>query len=157
RHDEEWLRSHYSSRHGPVRLANHSEHQGALIVAGPRSRELLMRVSDADLSNAAFPYLAARSLRIAGTGVLALRASYVGELGWELHVAVADLPAVYDRLTEAGRALGLAHFGLYALDSLRLEKGYRSWKADLTSEYSPLAASLERFVRLDKMADFVGR
>jgi len=72
-------------------------------------------------------------------------------------VAGEHLPRVYGRLVEAGRALRLAHFGLYALDSLRLEKGYRSWKADLTTEYSPLAASLGRFVRLDKPADFIGK
>src|SRR5262249_35102054 len=88
--------------------------------------------------------------------VLALRVSYVGELGWELHVPIPLLAQVYDQLVDAGRALQLQHFGLYALDSLRLEKGYRSWKADLTTEYSPLAASL-RFVSLDKPAASIGR
>ena len=156
RHDADWLQSHLSSG-SAVRIANQSEQFGALILAGPRTRELLAAVTDADLSGSAFPWLGARSLHIAGTEVLALRVSYVGELGWELHVAGEHLPRVYGRLVEAGRALRLAHFGLYALDSLRLEKGYRSWKADLTTEYSPLAASLGRFVRLDKPADFIGK
>jgi dimethylglycine dehydrogenase len=89
--------------------------------------------------------------------VLALRVSYVGELGWELHLPVEELSVVYEALRAAGADLGLAHFGLYALESLRLEKCYRSWKADLGTEYSPLAASLERFVALDKSAPFIGR
>lgn len=157
RHDAEWLRAHLPVGSTGVQVANQTEQFGALILAGPRTRELLMAVTDADLSGSAFPWLAARSLRIAGTEVLALRVSYVGELGWELHVASERLPQVYDCLVAAGRALQLAHFGLYALDSLRLEKGYRSWKADLTTEYSPLAASLGRFVRLDKPVDFIGK
>ena len=157
RHDAEWLRTHLGSGPAGVHIANQTEQFGALILAGPRTRELLTAVTDADLSSSAFPWLAARSLHIAGVEVLALRVSYVGELGWELHVASERLPQVYDCLVAAGRALQLGHFGLYALDSLRLEKGYRSWKADLTTEYSPLAASLGRFVRLDKPVDFIGR
>jgi len=157
RHDEDWLRAHYSPVHGEVRIANLTERYGTLVVAGPLSRELLARVTDADVSNAGFPWLCARALRIAAADVLALRVSYVGELGYELHVARADLAAVHARLVEAGRELSLGHFGLYAVESLRLEKCYRSWKADLTSEYTPLTASLERFVRLDKAADFIGR
>ena len=157
RHDEHWLRSHRSDRHGRVSVANVTACYGSLIVVGPRSRELLSRVTHADLSNAAFPWLAVRAISIADTPVLAVRVNYVGELGWELHVPSEQLAVVYECLVARGRELGLAHFGLYAMESLRLEKCYRSWKADLTSEYSPLMASLERFVRLDKPADFVGR
>jgi len=126
-------------------------------VVGPRSRELLSCVTDADLSNAAFPWLSVRTIRIAGTEVLALRVSYAGELGWELHVANSGLAAVYDRLIAAGGRFALAHAGLHALESLRLEKCYRSWKMDLSREYSPFASSLDRFVQLDKAADFIGR
>jgi dimethylglycine dehydrogenase len=126
-------------------------------VVGPRSRELLSSVTDADLSNAAFPWLTVRAISIAGTSVLALRVNYVGELGWELHVQSGQLALVYERLVARGREFALAHFGLYAMESLRLEKCYRSWKADLTSDYTPLMASLDRFVRLDKTADFIGR
>jgi len=86
-----------------------------------------------------------------------MRLNYVGELGWELHLPEEQLPRVHDLLLGAGEQFELGHFGLYAMESLRLEKCYRSWKADLTSEYSPLHASLERFVRLDKTADFIGR
>jgi dimethylglycine dehydrogenase len=157
RHDEDWLRTHCSQRHGPLSIANVTARYGSLIVVGPRSRELLARITGADLSNTAFPWLAVRSIPIGYTDVLAMRLNYVGELGWELHVPSEHLAAVHELLVEAGRELGLAHFGLYAMDSLRLEKCYRSWKVDLTSEYTPLRASLDRFVRLDKAADFIGK
>jgi dimethylglycine dehydrogenase len=98
-----------------------------------------------------------RALSIADTPVLALRVNYVGELGWELHVPSGQLAVVYELLVARGREFALAHFGLYAMESPRLEKCYRSWKADLTSDYTPLSASLERFVRPDKTADFIGR
>ncbi len=157
RHDEDWLKGHRSPTYGPVGIANLTERFSTLVVAGPRSRELLARLTAADLSDAAFPWLAVRAIEIAGAPVLALRVSYVGELGYELHVAMEQLTAVHARLVAAGHDLGLRHFGLYAMESLRLEKCYRSWKADLTTEYTPLAASLGRFVRLDKAADFIGR
>jgi dimethylglycine dehydrogenase len=157
RHDENWLTGHLSQHHGTVSLANLTTRYGALILAGPRSRALLARVSSADFSNAAFPWLAARTISVGAIEVLALRVSYVGELGWELHVPVAQLASVYEALLSAGGDLGLVHFGLYAVESLRLEKCYRSWKADLSSEYSPLAAALDRFVDLDKRTPFLGR
>ena len=157
RHDEHWLESQRSARHGPVTIETVTTRYGTLLVTGPRARELLAGVTSADLSNAAFPWLAVRTIPLGGRAVLAMRVSYVGELGWELHVPSEHLVSVYALLTAAGAALGLAHLGLYAVDSLRLEKCYRSWKQDLSSDYSPLAASLDRFVRLDKAADFVGR
>jgi dimethylglycine dehydrogenase len=157
RHDEEWLRSHLSQRYGPVHITNVTAHYGSLLIAGPRARDLLATVTEADLSNAAFPWLTVRSIAVAFTTAIAIRASYTGELGWEMHVPTEHLPAVYERVLAQGRELGLQHFGLYALESLRLEKCYRSWKADLVSDYTPLAASLGRFVSLDKAADFIGR
>jgi dimethylglycine dehydrogenase len=157
RHDEEWLRSHLSVRDGPVSLMNLTARYGTLILAGPHSRALLARITAADLSNDAFPWLAVRDIRIAGAPVVAMRVSYVGELGWELHTPVEYLAAVYEALIAAGGAFALAHFGLYAQESLRLEKCYRAWKVDLTSDYTPFEAGLERFVRLDKAADFIGK
>jgi len=157
RHDEHWLATHLSERFGRVSLANLTARFGSLVLVGPRSRELLARVTDADLSNQAFPWLAARTVPIGYTEALAMRVNYVGELGWELHVPVEHLLAVHELLIAAGGTFELAHFGLYAMDSLRLEKCYRSWKADLTNEYTPLMAALERFVRLDKEANFIGR
>jgi dimethylglycine dehydrogenase len=157
RHDEHWLATHLSERFGRVSMANLTARFGSLVLVGPRSRELLARVTAADLSNDAFPWLAVRTVPIGYTEALAMRVNYVGELGWELHLPVEHLLAVYELLVAAGSTFELAHFGLYAMDSLRLEKCYRSWKADLTTEYTPLMASLERFVRLDKEADFIGR
>jgi dimethylglycine dehydrogenase len=157
RHDSDWLRGHLSQRFGAVAIENLTSRYGTLVVVGPSSRLLLSRVTNADLSNAAFPWLAVRPLQVAGAELLAMRVNYVGELGWELHVRNEEAAAVHARLVEAGGDLGVTHFGLYAMESLRLEKCYRSWKVDLTTEYSPLSASLERCVRLDKEADFIGR
>ena len=157
RHDEEWLSAHLSQRHGPVQLDNLTAQHSALVIAGPRSRELLAPCVDASLANKDFPWLGVRALRLAGAPLLAARVNYVGELGWELHVPMESLPRVYGLLREAGEALSLAHFGLYAQESLRLEKCYRSWKGELTCEYSPLAAGLGRFVQLDKAAPYIGR
>ena len=120
-HDEHWLRSHLTQRHGPVGIVNVTAQFGSLILVGPRSRELLSRVTDADLSNEAFPWLAVRSIAIGYTEALAMRVNYVGELGWELHVRSEHLLAVHGLLLAAGEALEIAHFGLYAMDSLRLE------------------------------------
>jgi dimethylglycine dehydrogenase len=157
RHDEDWLRNHLNDAHGRVALANISTRYGSLIVVGPSSRELLARLMGTDLSNAAFPWLSVRPVPMAYGEALAMRVNYVGELGWELHLPVEHLASVHELLMDAGGAYGIAHFGLYAMESLRLEKCYRSWKADLTTEYTPLMASLDRFVRLDKPADFMGR
>jgi dimethylglycine dehydrogenase len=156
RHNEHWLRRHLPPEHH-VAIANVTARYGSLAVVGPRSRELLGHLTPADLSNAAFPWLSVRRIRVARIEVLAMRVSYVGELGWELHVPNEALEVVYAQLLAAGRDFALAHAGLYAMESLRLEKCYRSWKADLSCEYSPLASSLQRFVRLDKTADFIGR
>lgn len=155
RHDGQWLQAHLPPR-ARLRLTERSADFCTLALAGPDSRRLLHQVSGADLSNAAFPWLALAALTIAGREVRALRISYVAELGWELHVACADAAAVYEALQEAAGG-GLGHFGLYAMESMRLEKCYRSWKADLTQDYSPLTASLGRLVRLDKAVDFIGR
>ncbi len=120
------------------------------MLAGPRSREVLGRLTDADLSSAAFPWLAAQPLEIGAARLLALRINYVGELGWELHVPLEHELAVYEALMAAGEGLGIQDFGSYAMDSMRLEKGYPAWKLDLSHEYTPLEAALERFVDLDE-------
>ena len=124
---------------------------GSLILAGPKARDVLSQVTDADLSNAAFPWLSAREIEIGYARLLALRVNYVGELGWELHVPDR---AVWCRSTtssgQAGEKYGIRDFGMYAMDSLRLEKCYRGWKSDMTHEYTPLMASLDRFVDLTR-------
>jgi dimethylglycine dehydrogenase len=154
-HDLDVLQSRLPSD-GSVRMVNQSDAIGTLVVAGPRSRELMGHVTAADLSNAAFPWLAARTIDVLGNPTLVLRVNYVGELGWELHAPMEQLPGIYDALSAAGPNYGLRDFGLYAMDSLRLDKGYRGWKTDIETGYSPYEASLDRFVSLQKPA-FVGQ
>ncbi len=154
-HDQQWLERHRPGD-GGVEVANVTGRYGTLILAGPRAREVLGRITDADLSNPAFPWLAARWIEIGFARVLAIRINYVGELGWELHLPTACLVPVYEALMAAGAEFGIADFGMYAMDSLRLEKCYPAWKLDLTHEYTPLEASLDRFLRLEK-PDFIGR
>ena len=126
------------------------------MVMGPRSRELLARLTDADLSRGAAPWMSVREIDVADAKTTALRVSFVGELGWELHVDDADLAGLYTALHCAGSDLGLRDFGSYALDAMRIEKAYHGWGSEFGVEYTPFEAGLERFVDLDK-PDFVGR
>ena len=153
-HDRDWL-----SRHLPkdgVAIANLSAHYDTLVLAGPKSRDILERVTDADLSTAAFPWLALRSIVIGSAPVVAMRMTETGELGYELHVPTEYAAAVYETLMNAGAALGLKDFGMYALDSLRLEKGYRAWKSDLMLDQPVTAVGMDRLLRLEK-PEFIGR
>ena len=154
-HDLDWLRRH-APDDGSVTIENVTRAWGVLILAGPNAREILGRVTDADLSNGAFPWLAAREIHVGATPVRALRINFVGELGWELHHPIEHQVGLYEALKGAGEGLGLVDFGLRAMDSLRLEKGYRAWGADINTEVTPLEAGLDRFVALDK-GDFIGR
>ena len=138
-----------------VTIADLTEDYSALIVAGPRARDLLAKLTTIDLGNAAFPWLTGCEIEVAGIGVRALRINYVGELGWELHVPMAHVVALYDAVWAAGEAFGIADFGLYAMNSLRMEKAYPGWGAELTNEITTVEAGLDRFVDLDH--DFVGR
>jgi len=129
---------------------------GTLIIVGPRARDVLAQVTKADLSNAGFPWLTAQYIETVSGRCLAMRVNYVGELGWELHAPVAQLPSLYAAIWAAGVAYDIRDFGLYAMDSLRVDKCYRGWKSDLESGYTPLEASLDRFVDVTK-PDFVGK
>ena len=133
-----------------VQLSDHTRDFSTLIVCGPKSRDLFAAISDGDLS---LPWLSHQTTQVAGRSVALARVSFAGELGWEIHAACADIPAIYDAIL----AQGATPFGMYALDCLRIEKGYRTWKGDLSSDYSLLESGLERFVKLDKPQDFVGR
>ena len=152
RHDRDWLG--YGAE--GVEVEDRTEAETALVVAGPASRDLLSGLADASLANADFPFLSARRVAVAGVDALALRVSYLGELGWELHVGIDEALALHDALREAGRSHGLVDVGMYAMESMRVEKGYPAWKADLDTAYSPLAAGLGRFVATDG-GEFVGR
>ncbi len=154
--DLDWIR-----RHLPAGArATVTEVTGAYAVLGlmgPRSRELLARVSDADLGPGAFPFLTSREIAIGQATARASRVTYVGELGWELYVPVEQAGLVYDELAQAGRDLGLRDAGYYALDSLRMEKAYRAWGREVTIDDTPWEAGLGFAVRLDKPVPFLGR
>jgi len=133
-----------------VELANITEDIGAIGVMGPRARDMLGRLGTADLTNGAFPWLSVREVTIARQRLTALRISYVGELGWELHAPATTLPALFDALIDAGDEFGVGLFGAYAINSMRLEKGFRAWGADLTTERSPIEAGLAAFVKTNQ-------
>lgn len=139
-----------------VRIVDLTEAHGVLVLSGPRSRELLARLTDAPLDTRFFPWLSGREIRAAGYPVRALRVSYVGELGYELHAPLAALAPLYDALMTEGASLGIANYGLYAVNSLRLEKAYKGWGSELTNELNLLEADMARFFPKDK-ADFVGK
>ena len=154
-HDAAWIRRNLGDARAV--LTDVTAATAVLGVMGPRSRDLLARLTEADLSAAGFPYLTSREVWLASAPVRASRVTYVGELGWELYVPAEFAAGVYDALVEAGQDLGLAHAGYHAMDSLRIEKAYRSWGHDIGSEDTPLQAGLGFAVRLDKAAPFIGR
>ncbi len=154
-HDEDWLRKHLPAD-GSVQLACRHGRRGTLVLAGPNARNVLAGLTEADLSNEAFPWLSAQKIEIGMAPVLAMRVNYVGELGWELHIPAEHMIPIYDALWQAGEPHGIRDFGMYAMESLRLDKCYRAWKQDLGSEYSPLKSSLDRFIDLGK-ENFIGR
>ena len=154
-HDLAWIERHLPAD-GSVTVDNLSAERGVLTIAGPRSRELLRRISGDEFGNERFPFFSSRTVRIGSASVMAMRLSYVGELGWELHHDLADQSALYERIVSAGGDLGLVDFGYRALDAMRLEKGYGLWGADLTADWTPLEAGLGRFVKPGK-GDFIGR
>jgi 4-methylaminobutanoate oxidase (formaldehyde-forming) len=128
-----------------------------LSVQGPASRELISRLTDGELSNASFPYLSARKIHVGYAPVLAIRVTYVGELGYELHVPAEYGLGVYDDLMAAGADLGIRPVGLAAMTSLRLEKGYRDFGVDIDNTDSPIAAGLSFAIAWDKPGGFSGR
>jgi sarcosine dehydrogenase len=155
-HDGGWIADHLPAG-GNAALIDVTEDYGTLSLMGPRARDVLEQVTGADVSNAAFPFGHVRVIDIAGQAVRALRVTYVGELGWELHAPLQGLGAVFDALMEAGAPFGIAPVGYRALESLRLEKGYRAWGSDITPNDTPFEAGLGWAVKLKTNADFVGR
>ncbi|MEP1613086.1 MAG: FAD-dependent oxidoreductase [Roseobacter sp.] len=132
-------------------LTDHTLEYGTLIVTGPKSRALFEALhTEADLK---LGWLTHQSAKVSGIECALARVSFAGELGWEIHAANAEIPALYDAVTRAGAV----PFGMYALNSLRIEKGYRAWKGDLSTDYTLLEGGLERFVKLDKPQDFPGK
>ena len=142
-------------RGGGLEIRDVTDSTGILAVTGPRARDVLAPLTDADLGNEAFRWLTAAQIEVAGVACLALRVSYVGELGWELHCAMDTLAELYDAVVAAGEPHGMAHFGSYAMNVMRIEKGYKAWGSELTTEITPIEARLERFVDLSR--PFIGR
>jgi len=155
-HDFAWIEEHIPSGLD-ARLTDVTEAFGTLSLMGPKAREVLASVTDADVSNGAFPFGDAREISIVGNRVRALRVTYVGELGWELHVPIGGTGDVFDALMQAGSGHAIAPVGYRALESLRLEKGYRAWGADITPNDSPFEAGLGWAVKLKGNVAFLGR
>jgi 4-methylaminobutanoate oxidase (formaldehyde-forming) len=151
----EWLRSQMTE--GAVELADITSSYACFALWGPRSREVLQACTPSDLSGAAFPYLSRQSIPVGDTPVEALRVSYAGELGWELYCPTEFGAALWRTLWAAGEPYGIAAGGYRAIESLRLEKGYRAWGTDLTPDTSPYEAGLGFAVKPDKPGGFVGR
>ncbi len=139
-----------------VRIDKVTTQRGVLVLVGPRSREVLAKVADIDVSNKAFPWLTARRLSIKGAGLTAMRVNFVGELGYEFHHPIEMQNAIFDALMSAGAPFGIKPFGIRAMDSLRLEKSYKLVGRELSIEYAALESDLERFVDFDK-GPFLGR
>ncbi|MBW2231608.1 MAG: FAD-dependent oxidoreductase [Deltaproteobacteria bacterium] len=154
-HDFEWIARHVPDD-GSVTLENVSSSMAVLTLAGPRSRDLLEALTQSDCSNAAFRFFRCRHMRVGMAPVRALRVSFVGELGYELHVSMEYQRHIYDLLMREGEAHGIVDWGYRALDSMRLEKAYRLWSADMSADWTPLEAGMDRFVNFEK-GDFIGR
>ena len=154
-HNLDWIRRHLPAD-GSAVARDVTATFGCIGLWGPQARTILSAVSPDDVSNAGFPYMTGRTISIAGIRVRALRVTYVGELGWELYMPADQGSIVWDALWEAGRPHGLRPVGYRAVESLRLEKGYRYWSADITPEYTPLESGQAFCVKLDK-GDFQGR
>lgn len=152
-HDFGWIADHLPSL--GVTFTDVTEDWGTLSLMGPRARDILSKVTSADVSTTALPFGSAREITIADTPVRALRVTYVGELGWELHVPIAALGTVYDALIAADTQL--KPVGYRALESLRLEKGYRAWSSDITPNDTPFEAGLGWAVKLKSGLPFLGR
>ena len=154
-HDFQWIRSHL--REHDADLTDVTNELAVFALMGPRARDVLSAVTQDDVSNEGFPFPSVRTLRIGGSAVRALRITFVGELGCELHVRRQDAVDCYDRILAAGAAHGIANAGYRAIESLRLEKGYRTWGADITPSHTPLEAGLGWAVKLGTKQPFLGR
>ncbi|MDP3899293.1 MAG: FAD-dependent oxidoreductase, partial [Mesorhizobium sp.] len=155
-HDFAWIRDHIPAGLD-AGLSDVTEAFGTLSLMGPAARDVLRAVTDADVSSAGFPFGHVREIAIAGHTVRALRVTYVGELGWELHVPIAATGEVFDALMAAGKPHAIRPVGYRALESLRLEKAYRAWGSDITPNDTPFEAGLGWAVKLRTSTDFVGR
>ncbi|MGI9482870.1 MAG: GcvT family protein, partial [Hyphomicrobiales bacterium] len=155
-HDFGWIKQHIPTGMD-ARLTDVTEDFGTLSLFGPSARDVLSAVTEDDVSHEGFGFAQCHEITIAGHEVRALRITYVGELGWELHLPIAAMAEVFDALMAAGKPHGIVPAGYRAIESLRLEKGYRAWGSDITPNDSPFEAGLGWAVKLKSNADFIGR
>lgn len=153
-HDLDWLHFHVEDG-ADATIDDVTDTHGILAVTGPRSRDVLQPLTDADLSNDAFRWLTAQEIEVGGVPCIALRVSYVGELGWELHHPIDRMLELYDAIQNSGAGHGIIDFGSRAMNVMRIEKAYKAWGGELTTEITPVEADIERFVDYDK--DFKGK
>ncbi|MBC7491455.1 MAG: aminomethyltransferase, partial [Novosphingobium sp.] len=153
--DEDHLRQN-KLPHEQVTIRNVTMDRGVLVLSGPKARDVLRKLTEADLSNEGFRWLSGQDITIAGLPVRSLRVSYVGEGGWELHPAMTHLAALYEAVWTAGQEFGIANYGLYAVNTMRMEKGYKAWGSELTNELTMIEAGMDRFIQFKK-DDFVGK
>ncbi len=153
-HDYDWLVQNIGAG-DDVQVEDVTDQMGMLAVAGPNSRDLLAKLTDAGLGNREFRWLSGQEIEVAGIPVIALRVSYVGELGWELYHPIESMGLLADALEQAGEQFDVGWFGSYAVNCMRLEKGYKGWGSELTTEVTPVEADIERFVDYD--SDFIGK
>jgi 4-methylaminobutanoate oxidase (formaldehyde-forming) len=155
-HDLAWIRRNLPAG-AAVEIADVTDHYGCLALMGPRARDILSGAAREDVSNEAFPFGCCREIAVAGVELRALRLTYVGELGFELHIPADGIERVYAALMEGGRPHGIADAGYRAIESLRLEKAYRAWGADINADTTPYEAGLSFAIRKDFARPFLGR
>ncbi len=153
--DHDWVKKHMPDDRS-VKFENITNQIGVLVVAGPKSRELLQRVSEDDFTNEGFPWLSGKKVKIGAAETLAIRVNFVGELGWEIHSPIEVQNHIFDRLMDAGKDLGLKPFGIRAMDSLRIEKSYKLIGTELSIEYAGYESGIDRFIHPNK-GQFIGR
>jgi len=155
-HDLRWLLEH-SKKFKEVQIQNRTDELTAIAVSGPNSRAVLQKLTDADLSQKGFKFMTNKTIVMAGKPVLALRIAYTGELGWELYTDNQHALELYTSIMEAGKPFDIGHIGGYAINSMRIEKGFRLWGAEMNVDVGPYEAGLGFFIKCNKGADFIGR
>lgn len=155
-HDHDYLFK-LKPKDGSVDIQRVTTQTGVLVIAGPKSRQLLQKLTDTDLSNDSFKWLTGKKINVGYATAEALRVNFVGELGWELHHPIEMQNYIFDEIMKAGAEFNIKPFGIRAMDSMRLEKSYRLIPREMSIEYSALESGLDRFVSLDKEDDFIGK
>jgi dimethylglycine dehydrogenase len=153
--DLDWF-NHNVNKGEKVEIMNVTEDYGVLVLVGPKSRNVLSQLTSESLDNKDFSWLTGKEIEINKIPVRALRINYMGELGWELHHPMKQMESLYDAIYEVGKKDNITNFGTYAVNSLRMEKAYRGWGAELTGEISLIEAGMDRFFNLNKKSNFIG-